>query len=61
VGSILAALCCLGVAPIIGALSALGLSFLVNDLILIPLLVFFLGARVPSERLPTGRCSGTSV
>lgn len=33
-----AALCCLGLAPLLGALSALGLGFLVSDAILIPLL-----------------------
>lgn len=42
VGSIIAAACCLGLAPIVGALSALGLGFLLNDLILVPLLAFFL-------------------
>lgn len=45
-GSIFAALCCLGVAPAIGALSAAGLGFLVNDLILIPLLALFLGVTI---------------
>lgn len=45
-GSVFAALCCLGVAPVLAALGAVGLGFLVNDLILIPLLVFFLGVTV---------------
>ncbi len=45
-GSILAALCCLGAAPLLAALSAVGLGFLINDLILIPLLTFFLGAAL---------------
>ena len=44
IGSILATLCCLGVAPLLGALTALGLGFLINDLILLPLLLFFLGS-----------------
>lgn len=46
IGSIIAALCCLGVAPLLGALTALGLGFLINDFILIPLLVFFLGISI---------------
>ncbi|MDT8342644.1 MAG: hypothetical protein RQ751_14130 [Longimicrobiales bacterium] len=43
VGAVLSALCCLGAAPVVWALSAVGLSFLVNDLILLPLLALFLG------------------
>jgi len=46
VGSLVTALCCLGAAPILAALAAVGLGFLVNDLILIPLRVFFLGATL---------------
>lgn len=46
VGSVFTALCCLGVAPVVGALSAAGLGFLVNDLILIPLLAAFLGVTI---------------
>ncbi len=46
IGSILAALCCLGFAPALAALSAVGLGFLINDLVLIPLLVLFLGATI---------------
>lgn len=45
-GSVFTALCCLGAAPVIAALSAVGLGFLVNDLILIPLLVLFLGVTI---------------
>lgn len=45
-GSVFAALCCLGVAPAIAALSAVGLSFLVNDLILVPLLALFLAVTI---------------
>jgi mercuric ion transport protein len=44
IGSIFAALCCLGYAPALAVLSAVGLRFLINDLVLIPLLVLFLGA-----------------
>jgi len=45
-GSLLAALCCLGAAPILAALTAVGLGFLIHDLILVPLLVLFLGATL---------------
>ncbi|MDT8369085.1 MAG: hypothetical protein RQ745_07745 [Longimicrobiales bacterium] len=50
VGSIFAALCCLGFAPLLGALGAVGLGFVVNDVILIPLLVLFLGATIGALR-----------
>jgi len=45
-GSLFAALCCLGAAPVLAALAAIGLGFLINDLILIPLLVAFLGVTI---------------
>lgn len=45
-GSAFAALCCLGVAPVLGALSAVGLGFLIHDLILIPMLALFLGVTI---------------
>lgn len=38
-GALFAALCCAGLPLIVGALSAVGLSFLRNDSILLPLLV----------------------
>ena len=41
-GSIFASLCCLGVGPVLAALSAMGLGFVINDAILIPLLAIFL-------------------
>jgi len=41
-GSILALACCLGFAPIIALLSALGAAFVVNDAVLAPLLIVFL-------------------
>ncbi len=46
IGSIFAALCCLGFAPALAALSAGGLGFLINDLVLIPLLILFLGTTI---------------
>lgn len=42
-GSAFAAACCAGIPAALGALSAAGLGFLVNDLILFPLLALFLG------------------
>ncbi len=42
VGSVLSGACCLGYAPLIAGLSAIGAGFLVNDAILIPLFVVFL-------------------
>lgn len=41
VGSIFAALCCLGF-PALSILSAIGLGFLINDAVLLPLLIVFL-------------------
>ena len=43
VGATVAALCCAGVPAVLGTLSASGLGFLVNDLILLPLVVLALG------------------
>lgn len=45
-GSLFAALCCLGFPALVSLLSAIGLGFLVNDAILIPLLILFLGATI---------------
>ncbi len=42
IGSIFASLCCLGLAPLLAALSSIGLGFIVNDAILIPMLIVFL-------------------
>lgn len=41
-GSLFAALCCLGFPALLSILSAIGLGFVVNDAILIPLLILFL-------------------
>ncbi|MGH7545023.1 MAG: MerC family mercury resistance protein [Gemmatimonadota bacterium] len=46
VGSAVALLCCAGVAPVLGMVSALGLGFLLRDAILIPLLVLGLGVTL---------------
>ncbi|MFQ5689419.1 MAG: MerC family mercury resistance protein [Gemmatimonadota bacterium] len=58
-GSILSALCCLGAAPLLGALSAIGLGFLIHDWILIPLLLFFLWATLRSLSRDAGRHGST--
>ena len=42
-GSGFALLCCAGTAPVLGLLSAVGLGFLINDAVLLPLLVLALG------------------
>ena len=42
-GSVVAGACCLGFAPFLTVLSAIGAGFLINDLILIPIFVLFLG------------------
>lgn len=41
-GSVFTALCCLGLPALVSFLGAIGLGFLINDAILIPLLVVFL-------------------
>lgn len=41
-GSLFAALCCLGFPALLSILSAIGLGFLINDAILLPLLIVFL-------------------
>src|SRR5713101_1271736 len=42
VGSAFAALCCLGFPALLSILSAIGLGFLINDAVLLPLLAIFL-------------------
>ena len=41
-GAVIAGACCLGFAPLLAALSAVGAGFLIRDSILIPLFVLFL-------------------
>ncbi len=45
-GSIFAALCCLGFPALLSILSTIGLGFIVNDAILIPLLLVFLAVAL---------------
>jgi len=42
VGSLFAALCCLGFPALLSILSAIGLGFLIKDAVLLPLLIVFL-------------------
>lgn len=46
VGALFASLCCLGFSALISLLTAIGLGFLINDAILLPMLVVFLGVYV---------------
>jgi len=41
-GTLFSALCCFGTPVLIALLSALGLGFIINDAVLLPLLIFFL-------------------
>ncbi len=41
-GSVVAALCCLGVPALLSVFTALGLGFLINDAVLLPLMIVFL-------------------
>lgn len=45
-GSVVVGACCLGIAPILAALTAMGAGFLINDAILIPLLLVFLDLSI---------------
>lgn len=42
-GAVITGACCLGFAPLLAALSAVGAGFLIRDAILVPLFVLFLG------------------
>lgn len=57
-GSIVAALCCLGAAPLLAALTAAGLGFLINDFFLVPLLAAFLGVTIRGLHRDAARHSG---
>lgn len=46
VGSFIAAACCLGLPAIISIFAALGLGFLINDAVLVPLLLVFLAVTL---------------
>lgn len=54
-GSLFAALCCLGFPALLALLSAIGLGFLVNDAILIPLLLLFLSITIAGLYLGSRR------
>lgn len=42
-GAVFAGACCLGFAPLLAALGAVGLGFLIRDAVLLPLFLLFLG------------------
>ncbi len=46
IGALIAGACCLGLPPLIAALTGVGMGFLLHDAILIPLLVVLLGFTV---------------
>lgn len=50
-GSVFASLCCLGTPALLGFVSSIGLGFIINDLILFPLLALFLGISIYSRNL----------
>ncbi|HIG65877.1 MAG TPA: MerC domain-containing protein [Methyloprofundus sp.] len=43
IGTAITAACCLGLPVVLSALTAIGLGFLINDAILIPLFIGFIG------------------
>lgn len=45
-GAIFTALCCIGTPALLALLTSIGAGFLINDLILLPLLVVFLGTTL---------------
>ena len=45
-GSVFAALCCLGIPALLSILSAVGIGFVINDAILLPLFVIFLAITI---------------
>ena len=72
IGSVFAALCCLGVTWLVAAVSAVGLSFLRSDSILWPLMIasvalalwgMWLGRRTHRSLMPflTGLLAGTAL
>ncbi len=60
VGSAFAFLCCAGVAPVLGLVSAVGLGFLINDAVLIPLLILALALTLWGIRQGR-RCHGRNL
>jgi mercuric ion transport protein len=57
VGSAFALLCCAGVAPVLGLVSAVGLGFLIHDAVPIPLLILALAVTLWGIRQGR-RCHG---
>lgn len=46
IGSIVAALCCIGTPALLALLTSIGAGFLIRDAILVPLLVIFLAVSI---------------
>ena len=46
IGSIVAALCCIGTPALLSLLTSIGAGFLIRDAILVPLLVIFLAVSI---------------
>jgi mercuric ion transport protein len=46
VGSFVAAACCLGLPVVLSIVTAIGLGFLINDALLLPLMILFLAVTV---------------
>jgi len=61
VGSIFAALCCLGFPALLSILGAIGLGFLINDAVLKPLLIVFLLVTVSGLALGVRQHHRTSA
>lgn len=57
-GSFLTLLCCLGFGPLLAILSAIGLGFLINDLVLLPILLVFLATGAVGLRLSSRKSHG---
>ena len=46
VGSFISAACCLGLPAVLSIIAAVGLGFIINDAILLPLMIVFLGVAL---------------
>ncbi|MBI4558962.1 MAG: MerC domain-containing protein [Candidatus Hydrogenedentes bacterium] len=57
-GTFLTLLCCLGFGPVLAALSAIGLGFLINDLVLLPIMIVFLSTGAIGHQLSSRKSHG---
>jgi len=60
-GTLLALACCLGFGPLLAILSAIGLGFLINDLILLPILLVFLATGAVGLHLSSRKSHGRKL